>query len=253
MSNKWFMILVLATVLGVGIFISFTSSQLYMYEPGFSGSYTYNLLLNAGLGLMLGGAGLGLIAGAIVGLISRNNPKPAGKLGAGALFDDWGVSFCALAGLVLMVTGIMLGGVWSPRLVSSLGVYAVTSNMHIVGIVIFLFGSLFIIARMFVSGDYSLVKTLWNGLSFKKRSNYLPSYRWGVWALLIGFAALGIKGFFLVVAHIFHWPSIVTVIASDIHGILALIATLMAIAAIVLMIMESNESKAPVRQSRVAT
>lgn len=239
MGNKWFMALVLAAVLAVGILVAFNSSQPYMYEPGFAGSYTYNLLFNSGLGMILGATGLGIVIGAIVGLLMGKPAKAAGRRGAGALFDDWGVSFCALAGLIYIVTRIMLGVTWSPRLVATQQSIAVTMNMNFVGMVIMLFGSLYAITRMLVSGDYSLLASLKDVFSFGKRGNYLPSHGWALWAVMVAFATVAIKGAFLVVVHLFGWPLSIIVVVSAIHDILILIALILAAVAIGFLVMEN--------------
>jgi len=240
MSNKWFMILVMVSVLAVGIFIAVNSAQLYVYESGNSGSYTYTLLLNAGLGMMLGGAGIGIITGAIVGLLGEKSARPTNRRGAGVLFDDWGLSFTAMAGVILLVTGIMLGGIWSPRLVTSQQAIASTMNMHFIGIVIMLFGGLFVLTRMFISKDYSLLASFKDVLVGGKSKQYLPSHGWAVWALTVGFFTLCLKGAFLLAVHWFSWPNTILVVVSGIHDLLALGGLVLAVVALVFFTMENS-------------
>ncbi len=239
MAKKWFMGLVLLAALAVGILLAVNSAQPYMYEPGYAGSYTYSLLLNSGLGLMLAGTGLGVLGGAIVGLSQGKRARAAHKQGAGMLFDDWGIAFMALAGLVLLVTGILLGGTWSPRLVGTSQAIALTLNMHFIGIVLMLFGGFYTLTRMVVAGDYSLFAAFGDIFKPIRGKRQLTSYGWALWAFTLGFATLAIKGFFLVVVHLFHWPEAILVVASAIHDILALTAMLLAVVALVFLVLEN--------------
>ncbi len=238
MSKRWFMALVFLAVLVVAVYISINSAQFYMYEPGFSGSYTYNLLLNSGLSLMLGGAGLGILAGVAVALAGGRPARPAGKPGAEILLDDWGVSFCLLGGLVLAVTGIMIGGLWSPRLVSSQGAIAFTLNLHFMGIIILLFGSTLVATRMLVTGNLSQLAPLRDVFKLGKGSHYLPSYSWAGWSLVFGIVTMVIKGSFLLIGRVFNWPESVNVAVAAIHDILALVAILLALIALGFLVME---------------
>ncbi len=189
--KSWLLWLIFAAILGTGILVARNGSQLYIYESFSSGSYTYNLLLNSGLSMLLGGAGLGILVGAIVGLTSGRQAAAEGKKqGAELLLEDWGVGFCILGGLVLFVTGIMLGGTWSPRLVSGMQATGFALNMHFVGVVVLLFGTLYLITRMLVSGNFSLLASFRDPFMLKKGKD-LPSHGWALWAILFGVAALG--------------------------------------------------------------
>jgi len=240
MSNKWFMLIVMLSVLAAGIFIAVNSAQLYVYEAGNGGSYTYSLLLNAGLGMMLGGAGLGILVGAVAGFLAEKPARPAAKRGAGVLFDDWGISFCVMAGIILIITGIMLGGIWSPRLVASQQATAITMNMHFIGIVIILFGGFFALTRMFMAKDYSILASFKDVLAEGKNKKYLPSHGWAVWALAVGFFTLCFKGAFLLAVHLFGWPNTILVVVSAMHDILALGALVLALIAAGFLIAENR-------------
>ena len=245
MGNKWFMVFILAAVLAAGIVLAASSTQPYIYEPGFAGSYTYNLLLNSGLGLMLGAAGLGIVAGAIVGRTAEKASRREGKrLSAAALFNDWGFSLSALAGVILITTGFALGGILSPRLVGTQSSIAFTLNMHFVGIIILLFGGLYTISRMVVSGDFSMLASIKDVFSPGKKGENLPSFSWAVWSFIAGFAALAIKGTFLVVVHLFGWPESILVAVSAIHDVLAVIALALALVAVYFLMVESAPAKA---------
>ena len=236
MGKKWFMALVLISVLGLAIYTASTKAQFYHYEAGFSGSYTYDLLLNSGLWLMLTGAGLGIIAGAAIALLRRAR-KPVGKQGAEALFNEWDVSFCILGGLILMVTGVMIGGIWSPRLVSQ-GATGFALNLHFLGIIMLLFGSMMVVTRTLVSGDFKRFAPLKDVFKFSRPSEYLPSYSWATWSLVVAVIAMAIKGSFLLIGLALNWPESVAVVIAAIHDILALIAILLALVALGFLIME---------------
>jgi len=250
--KNWFMWLVLAAVLAAGMGIAWNGSQLYIYESYYSGSYTYNLMLNSGLSMMLGGAGLGILIGALVGLFGSKAPAAtAKKQGAETLIGDWGVAFAALGGLILIVTGIALGGTWSPRLVNGMQSTGFVLNMHFVGIVTLLFGALFLVTRMLVSGDWGLLgsfKDPWN----MKKSKFLPSHGWALWSLIFGVATLALKGSFLLGVQLFKWPESVSITVAGIHDILALVSLILGIVAVGLLIFEHLPSgvRSPIKSAK---
>jgi hypothetical protein len=238
MLKNWLMWLILVVVLATGILLARNGSQLYIYESGFSGSYTYNLMLNSGLSMMLGGAGFGILIGAVVGLLAGKRVITSNKKhGAEVLFGDWGVAFCILGGLILIVTGIMLGGTWSPRLVNGMQATGFALNMHFLGIVTLLFGSFFTITRMVVSSDFSLLASFKDPLTMGK-GKYLPSHGWALWSLIFGFATLVIKGSFLLAVQLFSWPESVSIIVAAVHDILALIALMLGLVALGFLVFE---------------
>lgn len=244
MAKSWFKLLILAFVLALGIIVARNGSQLYLYESGYSGSYTYNLLLNSGLGMMLGGAGLGILIGAIAGLMSAKQPAAGQKKqGAEAFFGDWGVAFCTLGGLILIVTGLMLGGTWSPRLVGGMQSIGFALNMHFIGVVTLMFGALFTVTRMLVSGDFSLLASFRDPFS-RGKGKYLPSHGWALWSLIFGVATLGVKGSFLLAVQLFSWPESVSIAIAAVHDIMALVALILGVAAVVLMVAEHMPVKA---------
>ena len=237
MGKKWFMFLVLITVLGVAIYAAAASSQLYIYEAGSSGSYTYNLLLNSGIWLMLVAAGLGIIFGAALAR-TTGIEKPSQRQGAEAFFNEWDMSFCILGSLILMVTGFMVGGIWSPRLVTP-GATGFALNLHFMGIVILLFGSIAVLTRAIFSGDYSRFSSL-KYLFQPDREKYKLSYIWAGWALMIAVATMVIKGSFLLVGNLLNWPETVAVVVAAIHDIMALIAIIFGIVAFGLLLLEGR-------------
>ena len=67
MGKKSFIALVSIAVIVSVILLAQSSSQLYLNIGGVSGSYTYNIMFNSGLGFILGAIGLGILFGAVAG------------------------------------------------------------------------------------------------------------------------------------------------------------------------------------------
>lgn len=250
MGKKSFIGLVSVAIIFAGILIAQDGARLYLDMAGSSGSYTYNIMFNSGLGMMLGAVGLGILLGSLAGNFMRrhseaNDPKSMVR-GAGALLEDWGVSLSILGALILLVSGIFLGAFLSPRLVNTPEATGFIMNIQFFGNMTLLFGVCYLATRMLVSKNawpISSVKDIFRG---GQARGYLPSYRWAVLTLLIVVGVLVVKGAGLIAVHAFGWAEGIAIGTAIFHNIFALVAIVLLLVTIILVIAERLAIRAEV-------
>lgn len=242
MGKKSFIGLVSIAVIVAVILLAQNSSQLYLNMAGASGSYTYNIMFNSGLGFILAAVGLGILCGAVAGELMKREPKldvkQGGKIGMEALLNDWGMALSALGALILLVSGIYLGGTWSPRLVNSAEATAFVLNTHFFGMVTLLFGGCYLGMRMLIAKSARPLSSIKDLFRQKGESRYLLSHRLTVMTFLIVITALVVKGAGLFGEHVLNFPSAIAVGTSVFHDIFALIGLIVLFAAILVRLME---------------
>ncbi|GEM_PF-3035426 len=245
MIKKTFIVPVMFAVLVGGIAIAWVGSRLYLYSPEFAGSHTYNLFFNSAPWAIMYSAGLGISLGAVAARFRKSESGTRDEVvvrrGAGLLFEDLGLAFCVLGVVVLLATGIMMGGSVTPRvLADSAGTIGFVMNVHFVGIVTLLFGVAYFVTRTIVSGDYGLVLSQLRGFVRPRRqSDYLPSLRWAMLAAALALVALGVKGTGLLAEQVLGLPREIAIVTSLTHDILGLVGVIPAGVAAILLIVES--------------
>jgi len=226
MGKKSFIGLVSIAVIVAVILLAQSSSQLYLDMAGASGSYTYNIMYNSGLGFIVAAIGLGILSGAIAGDFMKREPKlekKQGNIGMETLLNDWGMALSSLGALILLVSGIYLGGTWSSRLVGSTQATAFTLNTHFFGMVILLFGGCYLGMRMLIAKSVQPLSSIKDLFRQKGETSYLLSHRLAVLTYLIVITALIVKGAGLFGEHVLNFPSGIAVGTSIFHDIFALI------------------------------
>lgn len=248
MGRKSFIGLVLFAVAVVGLLIAANSATLYQYDTYGAGSYTYNLLINSGLGPLIAAFGLGLVLGAFEGSLAYGKITPKKRPGAEILLEDWGMSFSILASLMLLISGIFIGGTWSPRLVGSTWAIGFALNAHFVGMVLLLFGLTYFVTYVLVAHDYRLTAPMGNLFSRRWRDNYKPSLRWALLTFLAVALAFLVKGAGLIGSHMLGLPEGLAVGTAIFHDIAALIALIFALVTIGFVIVENVTGEVKVAQ-----
>ena len=234
MGNKCMIGLVSIAIIVVSILLAQDGSRLFLDMSGGSGSYTYNVMFNSGLGFLIGAVGLGFLLGAIAGnqMKGQAETAPSNRAGMGALLNDWGIALSSLGALMLVVSGILLGGTWSPRLVSSAETTGFVLNMHFFGVVILLFGVCYLAMRMLIAKSVSPLSSIGGLLNWGSDSSYLPSHKMAVLTFLVVVLALVVKGAGLLGSHALGLGT------SVFHGFAALVALVLLAVAIVLWVFE---------------
>jgi formate dehydrogenase subunit gamma len=200
----------------------------------FSQSGTKELLFNTAAWLFP----LAVFGGIFVGATIRREESKivSGKV----LRHGWGTSFYhwsfALSGVALIVTGIYVGFLFIPRLVSDPQAVALMYNLHFMGALVFLFGISAHITDGYVTGKFKehlpesgdvgdavahYASKL--GVGRKPREGkYLASEKlsYPMWLVFIGLVVL--TGFIKVSAHIWNIPSGVMGVTTYIHDLAAL-------------------------------
>ena len=242
MGKKSFIGLVSIAVIVAVILLAQSSSELYLNIGGVSGSYTYNIMFNSGLGFILAAIGLGILFGAVAGELMKREPKvdvkQNGKIGMEALLNDWGMALSALGALIMLISGIYLGGTWSSRLVNSPEATAFVMNTHFFGMVTLLFGGCYLGMRMLIAKSARPLSSIKDLFRQKGDSRYLLSHRLAVLTFLIVIAAFVVKGAGLFGEHVLNFPSGIAVGTAIFHDIFALIGLVILVAAILMRIIE---------------
>ena len=240
MGKKSFIGLVSIAIIVASILIAQDGSRLFLDMSGGSGSYTYNVMFNSGLGFLIGAVGLGLLLGAIAGNQMKAQAESAqiNRVGMGALLNDWGIALSALGALMLVVSGIFLGGIWSPRLVISAETTGFVLNMHFFGVVTLLFGACYLAMRMLIAKSVSPLSSIGGLLNWGKDSSYLPSHKMAVLTFLVVVLAVVVKAAGLIAVHTFGWPEGIAVGTNVFHGFAALVALVLLAVAIGLWVFE---------------
>ncbi|UCG54619.1 MAG: hypothetical protein JSV32_08605 [Dehalococcoidia bacterium] len=246
MGKKSFIGLVSIVVIVAVILLAQSSSQLYLNIGGVSGSYTYNIMFNSGLGFILAAVGLGILLGAIAGEFMRREPKVEAKkdtIGMEALLNDWGMSLSSLGAIILLISGIYLGGTWSSRLVNSPEATAFVMNTHFFGMVTLLFGGCYLGMRMLIARSAKPLSSIKDLLRQKGETSYLLSHRLAVLTFLIVITAFIVKGAGLFGEHVLNFPSGIAVGTTIFHDIFALIGLIVLALAVGMRIYELYGAK----------
>ena len=242
MGKKSFIGLVSIAVIVAVILLAQNSSELYLNIGGVSGSYTYNIMFNSGLGFILGAVGLGILFGAVAGELMKREPKvdvrQGGKIGMEALLNDWGMALSTLGALIMLISGIYLGGTWSSRLVNSPEATAFVMNTHFFGMVTLLFGGCYLGMRMLIAKSARPLSSIKDLFRQKGDSRYLLSHRLAVLTFLIVIAAFVVKGAGLFGEHVLNFPSGIVVGTAVFHDVFALIGLIVLVTAILVRIVE---------------
>lgn len=142
-------------VVALGVLMAVSAAQLVPMGSGISSlsgtsSLTYDVLFNSRGWLVLAAAALGLLAGAFTrrptvriedGIVERHDGV--------AIFEHW---LHVVAVLVLLGSGIALGFLFIPRLVTGAHDTGVALNLHWVGVVLFAFSGVYYATNTVLSG-----------------------------------------------------------------------------------------------------
>ena len=254
MGKKTMIGLVSIAIVVVSILLAQDGSRLFLDMAGGSGSYTYNVLFNSGLGIMIGAVGLGLFLGAIAGNQTKGQESvPIYRAGMGALLSDWGVTISSVGAIMLFISGIFLGGPWSSKLISSAEANGFWLNMHFFGVSVLLFGVSYLVARMLFAKSISPLSSMGELSNWGSDSSYLPSHKMAALAFLVAVLALVVKGAGLL-GHTLGMPDGLAVSTGLFHGFAALVALILLAAAVALWIFEklSTQEAAVSKPSRAA-
>jgi cytochrome b subunit of formate dehydrogenase len=227
---------VLASVFGVGAYLAFVLSRLYLFRQGFAGSYTYHLLFKSAPWAVLAAAALGAFYGASV----ENREEPELKNGRVLRHDE--VAFLehwthASSTVLLLGTGIVLGFLFFPRLVPNAQTIGFVMNLHFVGVLVFLFGIGYYLANAWVNGGLkehlpepgdlrAAVADYLAKLGVGKapaEGKYLASERLSYVGWIVGVAGIILTGAVKVSAHVWSLPGALMGAMSWLHDAFALL------------------------------
>jgi cytochrome b subunit of formate dehydrogenase len=227
--------------LALGVPWAYGASRFTVYLAGFGGIRTNTLLFDAAFWLMPLGAVLG------VALAVAEGMPPGVELRQGVIvryrdgtpFEHW---TAALAVVVLSVTGICLGGRFSPRLVQSPEITGFPMNLHFVGAVALLAAVCYHLAHRRVTGDFVRMLPRPGDLgAFATRAasvlgrgaapaggRHMAGQRLAYLAACVLVALLVLSGSVKALAHLVALPPVLKAAASELHdlGTLAMLVLL---------------------------
>lgn len=225
----------LLIILAIGFVVAFEASQLVQYQKVFSGSYTYNLLFTSFNWLIP----VAVFAGIFAGAASKHEES---KLDNGKVLRHDGVAFLvhwahASSTLLLLVTGVYLGFLFIPRLISGVQNVGFMLNLHFVGVVIFLFSITYHLTDLYISGTLAEhmpasgdLKAAFAHYAAKlgmgkapKEGKYLASEKlsYPLWVVSVGLVIL--SGFVKVSAHVWNLPAGLMGVTTLLHDVGALL------------------------------
>jgi cytochrome b subunit of formate dehydrogenase len=237
---------VLAAVFAAGAYLAFVASRLYLFRPGFAGSYTYHLLFKSAPWAVLAAAALGVFYGASV----ERREEPEIRNGKVLRHDE--VAFLehwthASSTALLLGTGIYLGFLFFPRLLPNAQTVGFVMNLHFVGVLVFLFGVSYYLGNAWVNGGVrehlpepgDLRAALADYLAkfgvgkAPAEGKYLASERLSYVGWIVGVAGIILSGALKVAAHVWSLPGPFMGAVSWLHDVFALLMLAMLAAHVV--------------------
>ena len=135
-----------------GAYWAYVASRPYLYLQGIAGWYTYDLLFSSASWALLAAVAAGAATGAAHSQHARGEllNGTVYRHDAATFFQHWGV---VVSTLILLVTGILLGSVISPRLLSQANTVGFLMNLHFVATLLFLFAAFFHVAHYYLRSE----------------------------------------------------------------------------------------------------
>lgn len=228
----------LLAIFAAGSYIAYEASRLEIYRAAFAGSYKYNLLFTTSTWLIP----LAVFLGIFVSAISKHRES---KLEDGKILRHDETAFLvhwshALSTLLLIVTGVYLGFLFIPRLVTSPEQAGFALNLHFVGVLVFLFSISHHLTDLYIYGklkehipeptefqDAIAHYAAKFGIGQKpQEGKYLASEKlsYPMWVITVGLVL--ITGFIKVSAHVWNIPAGVMGVTTLLHDVAALLIAL---------------------------
>jgi len=219
--------------LGFGAYWAYDASRLYVFQAGYTGSYTYNLLFESAVWAIPVAILLGILIGSFAKDGHESYIDAQGKVlrhDETMFFQHWSH---ALATLLLIGTGISLGVLMFPRFLSNPQDVGFAINLHFIAASLFLFTVFFHVTKNILTGEikenmpeaHDIPDAIGHYkamLGFGKQpeeGKYLASEKlsYPVWGVLVG--GIILSGLIKVSAYIWNMPEGLMIAATLIHGI----------------------------------
>jgi len=215
-----------------GVYWAYDASRLYVFQSGFTGSYTYNLLFESATWVIPVSILLGILIGAFAkgkqdsyiedGKVLRHDET--------MFFQHWSH---AIATLLLIGTGICLGLLFLPRFLTNSQDIGFVINLHFIGASLFLFTVFFHVTKNILTGEieenmpkaHDIPEAIAHYkamLGFGKQPDegkYLASERlsYPAWGVIV--AGIILSGLIKVSAYIWDMPEGLMALGTLIHGL----------------------------------
>ncbi len=228
------LLIVLTTLIGLafGTYWAYEASRFYVFQSGFTGSSTYNLLFESAVWAIP----IAILFGILLGSFAKRKVVPSIKNGKvlrhdeTMFFQHWANAF---ATLILIGTGIALGFLIFPRFVTEPQNIGFVMNLHFIGACLFLFVIFFHVTKNILSGEIKenmpKAHDIPNAINHYKakfgfgkqpvEGKYLASERlsYPAWGVVI--ALIILTGLTKVSAYIWNMPEGLMAAATFLHGL----------------------------------
>lgn len=211
-----------------GSYWAYDASRLYVFQSGFTGSAKYVLLFDSAFLLIPLVIFLGVFLGSISGKRQKTLVKDGKVLrhSETVFFQHW---FHAMATILLIGTGILLGLFFLPRFVSGPENAGFVLNLHFIGVCAFLFTVSFHVTRGLLSGemkenlpkrqDFSDAVAHYFSKAKPEEGKYFSSVKvsYLVWTILV--SGIVLSGLFKVSAYVWDVPGWLAAAATIVHDL----------------------------------
>lgn len=236
-------VIALLAIFGVLTYWAYDAAQLYVFQEGWSGSSKNDLLF----GTAVLAIPISSLLGILLGSLKYNKSKDKVVNGKIERHDElmflqhWSN---ALGVVVLIITGISLGTLFIPRLITGTENIGFALNLHFVGVLFFFFGvSYFVTLGLFTGeikkmmpqkGDLQKMIDHYMAMFTKKESpkekKFLAAERVVFPFWIIGVLGIAITGIVKTLAHVWSLPAGLMGVMTFLHGIFAIYMAVMLVA-----------------------
>ncbi|MEH7248433.1 cytochrome b/b6 domain-containing protein [Neobacillus niacini] len=236
----------LLAVLIICTYWAYDSAQLYVFQAGRAGILTNNLLFDTAVLAIPVAAFLGVFLGTlryrkeqvkvIEGKIERHDEL--------MFLQHWSN---AIGIIILIITGFVLGFLFIPRTIQTVGNIGFAMNLHFVGVLFFFFGASYYVTKGLFTGEIQHMmpkkgdltnmighyKAMFFGGAAPKEEKFLSAERVVFPMWIIGVMGITLTGIIKIVTHFLLLPEGFMGVMTFLHGVFAIYMTLMLIAHVI--------------------
>ena len=207
---------------GFGFVFSRDASQLYSWRAGGVGSLTYDILFESSPYLIVVALGLGIMFGGLAALARDDTGRISGGMvkrhnAFGTFLEHW---MAAFGMVILIVSGVLLGFLFVPRMVTDPETVGLALNVHYVGTGLLIFAGTYHLTNHLINWDMDIVPNLsdfknslrdigyyLNITEKPPAEKYLPIQKvsYLIWAALI--IVMGVSGAVKAVSYVYSIPT----------------------------------------------
>lgn len=234
------------SVLAALSYWAYDASQLYVFREEVTGSFKYDLLFDTAVTAIPVAALIGIFLGTLSGrkVQTRVINGKVERHDELMFIQHW---TNAIGTVLLIVTGVLLGTLFIPRMLVSTEHVGFALNLHFVGILFFFFGISYYVTKGMVSGDLKHMmprkgdlkgmighyRAMFFGGTAPKEEKFLAAERVVFPFWIIGVGGIALTGIVKTIAHIWSMPGGLMEVTTFLHGVFGIYMALMLVAHII--------------------